>query len=385
MPYKRSGSPYYYFEHKLSDGTKLVRSTGTRDKKKAEAIQNAVRELDLLGRDDVLQALAESSVSARQVYAAKLAGKLDELVRDVNDPPLDEAIKEYLSYEPVEEAKYATRLLEEVAPLNAKLSWARDSENLRSVVAWIREKGLAPSTEQVRIVYLRKFLQHHFGEREAQDLLEPINARRVRNERCAWLQPEELAALREIASDEMWAAILLTVSTGLRKGELAALRVEDVDLDENVVRVRRGKTPTARRKIPLVGEAREVARELVGSRSSGSLWPTLDYRSIRTHWERYRETLDLVTQDGEPFRWHDLRHHFAVYAARAGVPLTELRDLLGHSSLSQTERYAIYTPARREEQLAGALEAMGGEKGETGDPNKMPNTSSETLAAEYYA
>ena len=46
------------------------------------------------------------------------------------------------------------------------------------------------------------------------------------------------------------------------------------------------------------------------------------------------------------FCFHDLRHICAAWLASAGVPLTDVRDLLGHSKVSMTERYAHLAPER---------------------------------------
>ncbi len=137
-------------------------------------------------------------------------------------------------------------------------------------------------------------------------------------------------------------AALLEVAygAGLRVSEVAALDVEDVDLDEGLVRVRSGKGRKAR-VVPLgppaLGAVR-AWREASGVRD-GAL-----FRNVRGGRLTTRALYDIVRSAGAAngvagAHPHALRHSFATHLLAGGADIRAIQEMLGHASLSTTQRY----------------------------------------------
>jgi integrase len=145
--------------------------------------------------------------------------------------------------------------------------------------------------------------------------------------------------------------IVVGLKTGLRQGELLALRWDDVDLVTGRLVVRRAVargvvgTPKGRRRreIPLSGEAlgvlkahRHLRGELVFCHEHGGMLEP--DRTNRALWRACRKA--ALRRIG----WHTLRHTFASHLVMRGVPLKAVQELLGHESIQMTMRYSHLTP-----------------------------------------
>jgi len=151
------------------------------------------------------------------------------------------------------------------------------------------------------------------------------------------------------------ALLELLYGAGLRVGELAALDVRDVDLHRGDVRVR-GKGGVER-VVPLPAEARAaLARYLERRRGPGLLAEPL-FRSLRPRRDGrrrlgvrdVRRTLRAhARQAGISDRVHPhrLRHSYATHLLDMGADLREIQELLGHKSLSTTEKYTAVSVER---------------------------------------
>ncbi len=178
-----------------------------------------------------------------------------------------------------------------------------------------------------------------------------LPAVRGRRERIA--SPEEaqrlLAALPK-RDRPVWATALYA---GLRRGELMALRWDDVDLAAGVIRVERSyddkgrveiepKSRAGRRTVPIVGALRDVLVEhkarqdrdgwlAFGSSAERPLVPSNLWRRAQRAWKRARL---------RPIGLHEARHTFASVLIAAGVNAKAITTYMGHASIQTT--YDLY-------------------------------------------
>lgn len=148
-------------------------------------------------------------------------------------------------------------------------------------------------------------------------------------------------------------AVRLAVSTGLRRGELLALRCGDVELAKGLlfVRNREGfRTKSGHdRAIPLSPMARSVYEEVGGHdrRQDELLLKAAFGSEIYPAWlsRRFKRFIRLAGLD-EAIHWHTLRHTFCSWLAQRGVDPHRIKEWAGHSSLTVTEKYMHLAPER---------------------------------------
>jgi integrase len=175
--------------------------------------------------------------------------------------------------------------------------------------------------------------------------------------------PEEVWALVRSAASEQDAAIFLTAAfTGLRMGELLALRWRDVDFAGRVVRVRASysdgalTTPKSGkvRSVPLGADvAAALARLADGSRWSqdadlvfaSDLGGFIDGSALR---RRYKAALRRAGL--RPLRFHDLRHTFGT-AMIARADIIRVKEWMGHANVQTTMRYLHFVPRPEDARL----------------------------------
>lgn len=232
---------------------------------------------------------------------------------------------------------------------------------IREFIAEQRRLGRAHATLARRLSALRVFFDYLMQE----EGLESNPARRVATPRIpkklpAVMTAEETNQLvdqvqhdskRDRSADTVIRDRLLfelLYSTGLRVSELIGLNLEDIDRSERWIRVR-GKG-RKEREVPYGAKADEALERYMNLRASldpptherglfihrwGGEWRRLTARSVGMIVKKYAKAFN-----GDPsLHPHSLRHAFATHLLAEGADLRAIQELLGHASLSTTQRY----------------------------------------------
>ncbi|MEE9452074.1 MAG: site-specific integrase [Gammaproteobacteria bacterium] len=149
-------------------------------------------------------------------------------------------------------------------------------------------------------------------------------------------------------ADHLKPMVLLSINTGIRQGELFSLTWENIHFEQMRLTItsdnaKSGKT----RHIPLNSETLDLLKtwyqQVTGK--AALVFPSkmnLPFNNVRKSWQKVLKQADI-----HDFRWHDLRHHFASKLVMVGVDLNTVRELLGHSDIKMTLRYAHLAPEHK--------------------------------------
>ena len=286
--------------------------------------------------------------------------------------PITDAIRGYLSHCTLEKANTrawlsfqertlwefllatedATKVMEDLQPYH-----------LTDYLRMRQERGDAAATRLRRAVIIRAMARWC----EDQGRIQACPLARAKTPRAQWFQRElppfeTIQALVRACGDQaLRDAMELLLLTGLRRGELLALRWQDMDLEQGIAHVRAttAYAPKSRRPraVPLCREAVTILK----TRSAIKVGPFLDAKGPTLSPFRLTKAFKaLAERTGMSYlRLHDLRHAFATRALldlRADV-LT-VQSVMGHSDVSVTRRYLH----PRSESAEALRKLMDGEK-----------------------
>jgi integrase len=167
---------------------------------------------------------------------------------------------------------------------------------------------------------------------------------------------ERLARVLSARNDRLAAMVQIALNTGLKRNELFSLRWKDIYFGPNpsIIVEKSGRFQNKNRRIPLNDAAVRALNHWKSDRKKPGylVFPGPGggrLKSVNTAWKRLMAEAQI-----RKFCLKDCRDDFAIRLVRAGIPLTHVRDLLGHSSIALTEKYAAYVPG----QLASAVASL---------------------------
>lgn len=260
---------------------------------------------------------ADAVALEAKLRADILAGRLGR----APNRTVEEALVKWLTeYAP--RLKSYRSLLSKVNQIEPHLKGAR-LDQITQVAERVRNAGAGkePGTINRQLAILRRVAKLAFNEWNwlTIDLGSRIKMVPGERSRETYLTEEEANRLIDCcAHDRVKDAIRLGLLTGLRQGEILRLSPANriaglLVLDSLTKNARSRAVPDPGIELPL----------------------RVTYSTLRTYFERARKAAGLAH-----VRWHDLRHTTASWILQQGGPMVLVRDLLGHSSLAVTSKYA---------------------------------------------
>jgi len=227
--------------------------------------------------------------------------------------------------------------LREISPLH-----------LEQIKKTMKDKARAPQTITYTLAVIRQAfnLAYRLGTYVGINPVSQVKKPRCDNRRMRFLSHEEAARLLEhlrIRSKQLHDMALLSLHCGLRAGEIFSLTWHDIDLQRGLITVRDTKSGR-NRKAFMTTEVKALFEH--AERHGALIFADKDGQKIKKISNTFDHAVtDLglnvgVTDSRDRLVFHSLRHSFASWLVENGVDLYTVKTLLGHQSITMTERYS---------------------------------------------
>ena len=386
---KRQG--HYHVERQWSR-LHIRKSCYTKNKARAQHIDEVLGRLHDAGRFDLLELLVDCRLELRDLVAAWDQGRsaLEHAKARAESPILGPLLDEFLEWMAspagislrTKRPYSVTTVIRYRSSWNAMIEtleygrdtaltgltdgWMADYPNLRKrVIGGVERQISDVPLEQATLNRDKAALGGFLTWVEHVKGIAVIRPRitRVRESqgRIRWLSSEEIEVFRANCGDEWWPYFAALVYTGARANEVRRLRGADVFLREGRLAVHEEDRPTKTagsvRDLPVAPPLKEALAPhmtRLGVGAGDMLFPDAYQvdKKVRQSWDRTCAAADIT---GATPR--DLRHTFGVHAAMAGIPPTEIQDLMGHVSIAMTMRYMRFAPSSRMSEDAARIAA----------------------------
>jgi len=311
--YRRPDSGCWWIDVALPNGRRLRQSSGTTNRKEAEALVAALR----------VEAFKEVHFGIKPKRSWQ------------------EAVVRYLevkkSLRSSRDVKRICRILDPI--LGDKLLADIDGDVIWSATDCLSKRGIAPATVNRYLATVRAILRMARDEWQWITGFPKIRLLAGEVARDRWLTREEADRLIACCSAHMVAIVRFALATGCRASEITGLEWSRADLERKTAWLNRTKNGTPR-GVPLNRDAVAVLEGEKGKHERFCFTycgkPIL-WGLCNTAWLEAVKRAQLVD-----FRFHDLRHTWASWHRQAGTSTDELKDLGGWKSRVMVDRYAKF-------------------------------------------
>jgi len=205
-----------------------------------------------------------------------------------------------------------------------------------------------PNTIRNTYMYLKLFFEWAYRKhRIPEDIMRDVDAVAMPQRKKDRLTDDEVERIRDTISDQREKALFeLMLSTGLRVGEIAALKVSDIDIADRSIFIREGKSESARRTVYMSIRCRNALIKYLGERTSGYLFTTKN--GVERECQASNKTIEhMAILMGRRANCHIkttvhvYRKTFASIAFEKSNDMKLVSQLLGHASTDVTEKCYI--------------------------------------------
>jgi integrase len=229
--------------------------------------------------------------------------------------------------------------------------------HIKKVIHKMNKAGQSPRSVQYALGVIRKIINHAIGDGYFHKV-NPVSAMKkhdrikVDNKRDRFLTPEEANALLldlKKISKTVHDMTLLSIYSGLRTGEIFALDWQHVDITNrkmSLVNTKNGKNRTVVMHLRVV----EMFKSLPECSGDQLVFPSRTGSKVGRISKTFAGVVSkqglnaFVTDRLQKVVFHTCRHTCASWLAQAGVPLYQIKEIMGHSTIAITERYSHLCP-----------------------------------------
>jgi len=320
--YKRKNSSLWWVDWTDQSGKRHRRSSGTKDRKLAEAL---------------------ASKWVQEEFLEDHFGKKPEL-------PFSDALLRYAKAQKRDHPRhFMTKTRYRLKFLADRFEgWNVSDFKFRAVQDFVDERlDVVSSGSVARDVAVIKAILNKARREELTDFVPNFPRVKGSKPRTRWLTVDEETRLVAEAAPHLKHLIYFAADTGGRKSELLSLDWRNVDLVQKRLTFRDTKNGEDR-SIRLCVRAEKTLLAL-GPKKDGPVF-TFNGKAIKCT----KNGFDAARRRSgiEDIRFHDLRHTFASRLVQGGVPLYEVMSLTGHKSLEMVQRYAHLAPDFQERAIS---------------------------------